>query len=253
MCLLVLAWKKHPEYPFVFAGNRDELHARPSTSADWWEDAPHIIGGRDLQAGGSWLGITRTGRFAVVTNYRDGLKAEPAVRSRGLLVADFLASDMPAHDYLRELATAKEQYSGFNLLFGDTHELFYFSNRGGDAGPLTPGIYGLSNHLLDTPWPKVIRVRDKLNAALSDEPRLDAMLEMLADREPAPDNQLPDTGVGIELERLLSPPCIVNARYGTRASTAIRVNKDGEAELVERNFNAAGETVSTEKFSFNVD
>ena len=155
MCLLLLAWNAHPDYPFVFAGNRDEMHTRATRQAHWWEGVPEVLGGRDLQAGGSWLGIGRDGRFAVVTNYRDGRRSDKTARSRGLLVSDFLASSQSPEEFTALLDSTAHGYTGFNLLFGNRQEIHYFSNRGGSNGQLADGIHGLSNHLLNTPWRRV--------------------------------------------------------------------------------------------------
>jgi len=242
MCLILFAYRAHPEYRLVLAANRDEFHDRPSAPAGFWSDAPNVLAGRDLRSGGSWLGITRTGRFAAVTNYRDPrelLAPRSDAPSRGELVSSFLrGSDSPVA-YLAALAGRAGAYHGFNLLVGDRESLYWFSNRAGAAPRrLQPGIYGLSNHLLDTPWPKVVRGREALRDALAAAAPLDEepLFRLLADRAAAADQELPDTGVGIERERLLSAPFIASAEYGTRASTVLLVRSDGGAHLVERTF-----------------
>lgn len=253
MCLLAFSWKCHPRYRFVFAGNRDEFHARPAAAASWWEDAPAVFGGRDLEAGGGWLGMNRDGRFAVVTNFREPDLRPAGKRSRGELVYAFLAGSSDAGEYLHVMEEHADKYAGFNLLFGDVlrgDTLFYFSNRDGlaqDERTVTPGVHALSNHLLDTPWPKVQRLRQRFTNELDrKQPRMQALLEFLDDSEPASDAELPATGISPEWERRLSSAKIVADEYGTRASTVIAVNYDGTCEFIERRFmpdgTIAGET-----------
>jgi uncharacterized protein with NRDE domain len=235
MCLIVVAHRAHPEHRLVVAANRDELHARPTAPAAWWEDAPDVLAGRDLSAGGSWMGITRGGRFAAVTNFREWPLAS-AERSRGHLVAGFLRSAEAPEAYGREVLREGGRYAGFNLLLGDGETMVYLSNRDPRVRVLEPGVYALSNHLLDTPWPKVRRARRAMDDALaaSGGPWDAALWEMLADRIAAADDDLPDTGLGLDRERLLSPPFIAGAEYGTRASTVLTVSADGQVRFVER-------------------
>ncbi len=250
MCLLVFAWKIHPDYPLIFAGNRDELHARPSAAAGFWEQSPRVLAGRDLQAGGTWLGITTEARFAVVTNYRSGLNPEKAERSRGELAADFLQASTPAHVYLQQVAKRAHAYGAFSLIVGDHDALWYFSNRGGaEPREVTPGIHGLSNHLLDTPWPKVTRSMAALKRLLERGNLDDAVLfTLLAERIPAPEELLPDTGIGREHERQVSPVFVVNPVYGTRCSSLIVLHTNGEARFGERRFDARGQPQETRIF-----
>jgi uncharacterized protein with NRDE domain len=241
MCLILLAWRAHPEYPLVFAGNRDEAYERPSAAAGFWADDPQIFGGRDLEKGGTWLGLTRTGRMAAVTNYRDGPAAKVAPRSRGELTAAFLRGADDPRAYLNGLSARAVDYGGFTLIVGDSDRLYWISNRGRGIEEIFPGVHGLSNHLVDTPWPKVERGKQRL-AALSSE-RNGAgpgLLDALADRTVAPDSELPDTGVGRERERELSPAFIAGERYGTRAMTALLVSRGKEVLCVERRFGARG-------------
>ena len=249
MCLLVFAWKTHPVHALIFAGNRDERQARAAAPAGLWPDAPEVLGGRDLEAGGTWLGVTLSGRFAVVTNYRDGLDPPKAPRSRGALTAEFLTGAMGAAEYLESVRKHASEYGAFSLLVGDRRELHYFSNRGGPGGPVTPGIHGLSNHLLDTPWPKVQLSKARLAALLEQgAPNSEALFRILADRNQAPQEELPDTGIGAELERRVSAAFVVNPVYGTRCSTAIRLQHDGGLHFAERRFTPAGESVETRWF-----
>ncbi len=250
MCLLVFAWKTHPNYPLVFTGNRDELHARPSLAAGFWEDTPEILGGRDLQAGGTWLGVTTGGLFAVVTNYRTGLNPAKAPRSRGELTADFLRGSASAESYIRGVAERSTEYGAFSLIVGDRALLWYFSNRGEpEPRVVLPGIHGLSNHLLDTPWPKVTRSRETL-APLLEERSLneEALFTLLSNRTPAPEAQLPDTGIGRERERQISPVFVVNQTYGTRCSSVILFHKNSGIRFAERRFDAAGQALETRYF-----
>ncbi len=237
MCLIVVGWRVHPDYPLVVAANRDEFHARPSAVAGYWPDAAEIIGGRDLEAGGTWLGLTVTGRFAAITNVREPGMAKGSV-SRGALTSEFLRSDASAIEYARKIDGAL--YSGFNLLLSDGETLTYASNRDGAARTLAPGVYGLSNHLLDTPWPKLIQARQAFNNAMQCLPDDAAFFDLLADRSLAPDELLPKTGISLDWERLLSAVFVQSDTYGTRCSTLAWVSKAGGVRLHERSFSPDG-------------
>ncbi len=236
MCLIVFEINEDPARGLLLAANRDEFYDRPTLAAAAWEDAPEIYAGRDLVGGGTWLGISGRGRFAAVTNYRDP-KAEKGSRSRGELVSGFLSSGISTRDYLDTIASVADEFSGFNLIIGLAStggiEAAYFSNREGVIRYLEPGVYGLSNHLLDTPWPKVRRAKEMFSAAAADDDN-NALFELLSDRTLASDDELPDTGIGVEHERLLSPIFIETPIYGTRCSTVVRVNTEGPPRLVER-------------------
>jgi uncharacterized protein with NRDE domain len=236
MCLILLAHDAHPRFRLVVAANRDEFYERPAAPAAWWPDAPEVLAGRDLRGGGTWMGVTRGGRFAAVTNFRDAAPAAPDAPSRGHLVGGFLRGADSPGAYLRALAPRAGEYAGFNLLVGEGEELRYLGNRGCAARTLAPGVYGLSNALLDTPWPKVERGKAGLAAALAGGGDVDpeALFRVLWDAEPAPDGRLPDTGVGLERERMLSSPFIRSPEYGTRASTVLLVGRDGRVRFVER-------------------
>ena len=247
MCLLVLSWQPGSPAPLVLAGNRDEFHERPAAPADWWDES--IVGGRDLRAGGTWLAAHRDGRFAVVTNYREPLVEGRGPRSRGELVTRFLESDATPESFAREVAARGHDYSGFNLLLGSPDSLQYLSNRGRGPEPLEPGIHGLSNHLLDTPWPKLERTRHRFAALLDGDVDAERLMELLADRTPAADGDLPDTGLEPEWERLLSAPFIVHPRYGTRCSTVLRLAA-GRLELTERRVGPDGERTGESAFDF---
>ncbi len=238
MCLIVFAWQVIPGMPLIAAANRDEFYDRPSAAAAWWNDHPQIYAGRDLQGGGTWIGITREGRFAAITNIRAPGEMRTDAPSRGQLVADYLRGDMSCEAYVAQIAAHAQAYNGFNLLVGDVERLIWYSNRG-DGNPrnsklLPSGIYGLSNDSLDTPWPKVVRTKAQFASLLCQGAPEDAYFEMLTDTTRASDCRLPKTGVDIEMERLLSPVCIESPTYGTRTSTIVQIFRQNSAVLHER-------------------
>jgi uncharacterized protein with NRDE domain len=249
VCLLVLAWQAHPRYRLIVAANRDEFHDRPAAALAKWSPrgggagTAEVLGGRDLQAGGTWLALSPSRRFGVVTNYRDLQRPDPEAPSRGELIPQYLAQGQSAREFLEALAPAAARYSGFNLLVADDEALWYASNRATPcARALPPGVYGLSNHLLDTPWPKLARVRRAFGAWLeAARPETGELLRMLADRTPAaPHERLPETGLSPEWERLLSSPFILSPEYGTRCSTVLLLEPNGAFELRERRFDRTG-------------
>jgi uncharacterized protein with NRDE domain len=252
MCLLVLAWKHHPRYRLILAGNRDEFHDRPAAPLSWWQDDPRLLAGRDLKAGGTWLGVARSGRFGVVTNYRDLQAPIEGAPSRGCLVPRFLTGATSPKEFLDDLRGAAARYSGFNLLVGGTRALYYFSNRGPKAPTaLAPGVYGLSNHLLDTPWPKLARTRARFEQLLAaPEMFAEELFAMLADRAPAAGGALPSTGLPEDWERVVSAPFIVNERYGTRCSSVLLVERNGRTILQERRFDPQGVQSGTSRFEY---
>ncbi|SAI54941.1 Ser/Thr-rich protein T10 [Bordetella ansorpii] len=243
MCLAVLALHQVAGLPVLMAANRDEFHARPTAPAARWEgDGPAVYAGRDLLAGGSWMGVTETGRYAVVTNFRDPSTQMADAPSRGALVEAYLRGTDSPSGYLMAVAREGQRYNGFNLIVGDAHEAWYYGNRGAAPHELPPGVYALSNHLLDTPWPKLARLKAAFTEVIAraPQPDLPALYGALADRSPAADSELPDTGVGLERERMLSSPFIVSPHYGTRASSILALHADGRGELHERGFDPAG-------------
>jgi uncharacterized protein with NRDE domain len=239
MCILFLAYKTDPAYPLILAANRDEFYNRPSAPAGFWQDAPDIYGGRDLVAGGTWLGVNRSGQFAAVTNYREP-GAAPGPRSRGDLVADFLRSGISAAAYVESILPTADQFSGFNLIagnIGSDSEVVYYSNRGGPPRKLGAGIYGLSNHLLDSPWPKVSRGKAELASLFQRRGVTDeALFQILQDRTMADENELPSTGLPIDRERALSPIFIATPDYRTRCSTVVRFDNNFDWKFEERVF-----------------
>jgi uncharacterized protein with NRDE domain len=244
MCLIVLAWEASPAFRLALAANRDEFFARPTAPAAWWADAPDVFAGRDLEAGGTWLGVTRTGRFAALTNFRDlSVPKKATAPSRGALVSEFLRSEETARAFLSRLRGGADSFEGFNLVVADGSDLFSFSNVEGEPALLAPGVYGLSNHLLETPWPKVTAARARLEHALAeaqDAEELEGrLLALLGDRSLASDVTLPETGLPLEWERALSAAFVVLPDYGTRASTSVVATKEG-IRFVERAFGECG-------------
>jgi uncharacterized protein with NRDE domain len=291
MCLLVFAWNHHPHYRLIFAGNRDEFHERPTAPMRWWApdegrgDTPgegyndgdaspyrELLAGRDLQAGGTWLGLSRDGRFGVVTNYRDLQAPLPGAPSRGALITRYLAGEFAAKDFVAGLAVEATRYAGFNLLLADSHSMAYASNRAPQfARTLPPGVYGLSNHLLDTPWPKLERTRARFKQLIAgSRPSSEQLFEILTDRVPAEDDHslsieeagttggtgtADDEGGGAglsrEWQRLLSAPFIVNERYGTRSSSVVLIDARGRIQAWERRFDRDGRTQGSESYEFD--
>lgn len=253
MCLIVFAWQSHPRFPLVLAANRDEYHDRASARAAFWNERRDLLGGRDLQAGGTWLGLTRTGRIAAVTNVREATAAlatpAPAAPSRGALATDFLCGALAPKDYAGAIHSNGKAYRGFNLLIGDRSALWWVSNRGDGARRLGPGIYGVANDSLDTPSPKVVTGKQMLERLLATGPSLAALLALLADTRPQGDEAPSDAGGGLERERTLSPLRIVAPDYGTRCSSALLVDAQGAIQFAERGFDrrgAEGESLSYE-------
>jgi uncharacterized protein with NRDE domain len=250
MCLVVLAFRAHDDVPLVVAANRDEFHARPTLDAGWWPDAPDVLAGRDLQAGGTWLGVHRSGRFATVTNYRDADEPRPGLESRGHLVTNFLQGRQTPADFLASIDA--DAYAGFNLLLSDGESLAYLSNRGGGLQELPPGIYGLSNATLDTPWEKVERSKNVM-AGLVDGGSLNEteLLRLLNDREKGPVSEVKRGHLAFEQAHAITAPFIVMPEYGTRCSTVVRHETDGRWHFVERRFDPAGDATGETRLSFS--
>lgn len=238
MCLLLMGLHAHPRYKLILAANRDEYYDRPTAKAGFWDKSPNILGGRDLRGGGTWLGITREGRLAAITNYRDPASNRTDAPSRGELVSGFLLSNVPPQEYLSRLAAKADQYNGFNLVVGFGDQYYWYSNRGGDPRLLTPGIYGICNHLLDTPWPKVKKAKEGFRKVLShaQSPEPEAFFQILSDGSIPPDVDLPHTGMGLEWERILAPVFVKSDIYGTRSSTVLLVGQKNNVTLIERTF-----------------
>ncbi|GAB4360601.1 MAG: NRDE family protein [Immundisolibacter sp.] len=241
MCLLVLAFRQLPEEPVLLAANRDEFHDRPAAPAQFWPEAPRLLAGRDLLAGGTWLGLTRDGRFAAVTNYREPPREGAPRPSRGHLVRDYLLGTASAGDYLRALQRRADRYAGFSLLLGDARQLWWYSNRGGAPQRLAPGVYGLSNALLDTPWPKLQTAKAAFGALCrTGGADTAALLDLLQDRRIHPPQGAPPTGTDAALARAAGAIFIDTPGYGTRCSSVLRLRRDDRAEFVERRHDPGG-------------
>jgi uncharacterized protein with NRDE domain len=250
MCLILFAWRARDEYPLVVAANRDEFHGRPSAGAAFWNDQPQVLAGRDLECMGTWLGVTRSGKFAAITNFRDMTDLREGKRSRGLIASRFLEGSIGAREFVAAITREGDDYRGFNLLAADRDEFWWVSNRDGRPRLLEPGVYGLSNHLLETPWPKVQRGKARLGEILARAPETESLLEMLGDTTQAPDAEIVHTGVGIERERQLSAAKIVSPEYGTRCSSALIANASGHVQFAERSYAPDGEPRDTLRYEF---
>ncbi|MEQ8242194.1 NRDE family protein [Fulvivirga sp.] len=247
MCLILFAHNAHPKYKLIVAANRDEFYERPTKPADYWEEHPDILAGRDLEAGGTWLGITKQGRLSLLTNYRDLKNIKSDAPSRGHLVSDFLKnSNIDGKEYLKGISAKGELYNGFNIICGDWNDLHYYGNYQKGVHKIESGVHGLSNALLDTQWPKVAKGTENLKAVMNqDEIDADQLFELLYDDQTAADNQLPHTGVGYEREKMLSPLFIKSDRYGSRCSTVLLVDKNDKVTFVERTYNTSDFTFET--------
>lgn len=244
MCVIYIAFGQHPDHPLIMLANRDEYYARPSLAAAFWDDFPEIYAGRDLVGGGTWLGVNNNGRIAAVTNYRDP-NAPAGIVSRGQLVADYLRSNENPRDYLEKVMQSGSSYSGFNLIVGEIssrcEKLFCYSNRGEAIIELRKGIYGLSNHLLDTPWPKVEKGKERLRNLMGTGAADDEQLfEILADETLADDAELPSTGIPLEAEKAISAVFIRTPYYGTRSSTLVKFDLNFTWTFAERLSDARG-------------
>lgn len=250
MCLVVFAWNAHPEYKLILAANRDEFHSRPSQAAHWWPDIPDVLGGRDLQAGGTWLATSRSGRFATVTNYREQQSAPRGARSRGEIVTDVVSGQRDPGSYVHGFAG--EAYAGVSVLAGDSDNIYYASNRGDDAVNLGAGVYGLSNASLDTPWTKLVRTKEALAALIdADNVSAAALLSLLADRTLAAGSDVDDRELPFTLARALTAPFIVSETYGTVCSTILMISHDGKTDLCEHRFGPQGVARGDSNFSFD--
>lgn len=259
MCLILAAWQVHPLYPLVIAANRDEFFSRPTRSAAFWPETPDLLAGRDLSAGGTWLGVARGGRsyrFAALTNFRDPAREKQIATSRGSLVADFLQGKTKALDYLADVKTIGDRYNGFNLLVCDGETLACYNNIAHQARVLEAGIHGLSNHVINTPWPKVTTATHALDASLHVLPDTDALFNFLRDETIAEDSDLPDTGVPLELERRLSAIFVratADSAYGTRSSTVLVVGRNNEVFFDEQEWNTDASQSHRQRYRFTID
>ena len=253
MCLILMAWQTDAKFPCVIAANRDELHSRPTAAAEWWRSTPPILAGKDLMAGGTWLGVTRNGRFAALTNYRDPEQRREGTPSRGTLVTSILQSTDTVRQSLERLREVGAGYNGFNLIFSDGRHLAIYESVLGVGRELGPGVYGLSNHLLDTPWPKVRTAKSRLSTALAHVENKDAVLALLRDDVPAADDELPRTGVGLPWERLLSSAFVRAPDYGTRCSTLVRIDQNRHACFDEWTWDPKGSQIGAVSLQFDLE
>ena len=254
MCLIVFSYQQHPKYPLIFAANRDESYDRPTRSADFWDNNPDILAGKDLKAGGTWMGINKKGEFSAITNYRDPNIQKDNPPSRGQLVLDFLKNNATPYTYLNEVQSRAHRFMGFNLLAGSLDELSYYSNQQDDILVLDKGLYGLSNHLLETPWPKVRHAKQKLQEVVQNQKvTTNSLFDLLADNQEAPEEELPDTGIPKDIEKKVSPIFIQSDGYGTRCSTVLLIDQHGEVTLAERRFKSGTMDVEEEnRFKFSI-
>jgi len=255
MCLILFSYKSHPVYPLIFAANRDEFYERPTAQASFRKEPPDMLAGRDLKEGGTWLGMTKTGRMAAITNFRDLQNLKDGAPSRGGLVSEFLRGGKNPGEYIHSIKQIPDRYNGFNLILGDRSGFFCFSNADGVFHEISPGVHGLSNHLLDTPWPKVKQGRELLGNLTSkhQNPSPDEIFHILADTSKPADRHLPDTGIGLEWERLLSSIFIQSEIYGTRSSTIIFVDRKNNITFIERSFTAGSGEYKTVEFRFRIN
>lgn len=254
MCLLLIAKKFHPEYKLVVAANRDEFYARPSMPADFWNDHPSVLAGRDLKAGGTWLGITKKGNIATITNFREGLKEKNNASTRGLLAKDYLIGNQDPIDYLTEVTLKSSDYNGFNLIVGDIENLFYFSNKQGVIRELDNGTFGLSNGLLNSNWPKVLESKIKFEAHIKDDDlETEKLFDILNDRSTVDDQFLPNTGIDRRIEKILSAVFIKTENYGTRCSTVITVDRNNRTMFTERVFNNIDDGYTEVSYNFHIE
>lgn len=258
MCLIVFALDTRDDFRLVLAGNRDEFYQRPTAPLSWRTvNGTRLLAGQDLQAGGTWLGISAAGRFGAVTNFRESRPAPSGVPSRGELITAFVCGNQPAAEYMQLLQDTGSAFAPFSLLFGNASEgeLHYFSNRAPAPLAVTSGLHGLSNHLLNTPWPKTRRSTARLGNVMSDVegPDDEALFAMLADREGASDGDLPDTGIGMMRERILASPFIITETYGTRCSSILTVTSKGVCRFVERSFDSRGNVTGQRHEQFDIE
>jgi len=254
MCLIVFANNLHRNYKLIFAANRDEFYNRPTGQAGFWGDYPDLLAGKDMQAGGTWMGITKQGRFAAITNFRDLKNQRDDAPSRGNLTLDFLISDIDPEAYYNKFKSDLDKFNGFNLILGSIDQLYYFSNKIDGIQKLDSGIYGISNALLNTPWQKVEKSKDYLEKLIN-QPEIHPweVLNILNDTTTAKDDELPDTGVGVELERQLSPVFIKTEKYGTRCSTVVMVDKKNNVKFIEKSYFDGMGFFSNKEFNFTIN
>ncbi|WJG07781.1 NRDE family protein [Aliiglaciecola sp. LCG003] len=255
MCILFIAVKQHPQYPLIIAANRDEFHQRPTAPSHFWPTHPQMLAGKDLQAGGSWMGITRAGRLSALTNVRDPQTINPDAISRGELVTQYLSTEVEQAQYLTTLRAHKAAYNGYNLLFGEWQNLWVYNNHSDTVAQLTPGVYGLSNADLNSPWPKINQGVKQLKQHCQQTGPIhpDTLFDILLNQNQASDDLLPETGIPIEWERKLSSIFITSSDYGTRSATLLLVDRSHQVIWLEHSFNPAGENTQQQRFTFSLN
>ncbi len=254
MCLLLISYQSHPKYKLIVAANRDEFYNRPAEPAKFWKDHPSLLAGRDLQGGGTWLGVTKQGRFAAITNYRDMKNLKSDAPSRGELVTSYLINNDSPKIFSEKLLASADKYNGYNLLFSDLNDFYYFSSQTKKSIVLAPGIYGLSNHLLDTPWHKVEKSKTSFKKILNEENvSAENLFEILSDTSTPPDELLPETGLTLEIERAVSPVFVATPFYGTRSSTVIFIDSDNQVTFIEKSLSVEMKGWITSEFNFKID
>ena len=236
MCLILFGYKVSEKYPLVIAANRDEFYQRHTAPMHFWEDRPSILAGKDLEQGGTWFGVSKNGRFAALTNYRDPSSIRPKAPSRGEIIVDYLQSNEPDSEYFKSFRQKAETYNGFNLIFGNMENLYWFSNLKDSPEKIKPGIHGISNHFLDTPWPKVKSGKKALEKIINKKISSLNLFPILTDQSVPDEILLPDTGVGLEMEKILSPLFIQSDIYGTRSSTVMIADREGNLDISERTY-----------------
>ena len=252
MCLILFAYRQHADYPLLLIANRDEFYARPTRDAHWWDETP-VFAGRDLEAGGTWLGINRNGRFAAVTNVREAGGMSAGKKSRGALTSDFLSATVSAPDYLQALAPRDRDYAGFNLLLWDPQGFWFYSNRDHVIRRIEAGVYGVSNGSFDEPWPKLSSGKEELGAMLDGEIDAAELMEILTDHRIAEDHELPQTGVSLDIERMLSSRFIRSPEYGTRACTVLTIDRHQRVDFSEQNFRDAEHPGDLQHETFTIE
>jgi uncharacterized protein with NRDE domain len=253
MCLIFIALKQHPDYKLIVAANRDEFYNRKTAPAHFWQDHPDVLGGKDLEAGGTWLGMNKNGRLGMITNYRDPKNIDPKAPSRGHLVSRFLIENTDVPTYMQGIVQNGKRYNGFNLVVGSINDMYYYSNYGDGITKMENGLFGLSNHLMETPWPKIIHGKQRMKKALGERTvTKENFFEVLYNEDTAADEMLPDTGIGLDRERALSAMFIKSPGYGTRCSTVILVDNQNKVSFSERVFDLATFTYTEQNFSFKI-
>ncbi|MFD1040451.1 NRDE family protein [Virgibacillus byunsanensis] len=254
MCLINFQIQDHPTYKLIIAANRDEFYERPTAPAQYWDNEPDILAGRDLVQMGTWLGITKQGKIAALTNFRDPDQMAAGKHSRGEIVKNYLSGNNGPEEFLRALKMKKDQYVGFNVIVGNPNQMFYYNNIQDVISEIIPGTHGLSNHFLNTPWPKVTKGKRMLIDYLMENEELetDALFDIISDAEEAKEENLPKTGVSLDLERNLSPLFIKTPEYGTRSSTVLLIDRDNHVTFVERLYET-GEFTKENRFLFQIE